>query len=76
MKKKTKLKLGFAFAMITSIVISSLLSILFSMHYMTHLYSLQITDARTFMNVSKRIDLLEAEIKARHTKKPIKPVVL
>ena len=66
------------FSILVSVAISVFLSTWFTMHYMTHIYTLQSIDAKTFMNVSKRIDLLEAEIKARHSlgKKPVKPVML
>ena len=75
MKKKTKLKLGVLFAMVASIIISSLLSILFSMHYMSHLYSIASMNAKTAMTINKRIDLIEQKAKPSG-KKYVKPVSL
>ena len=75
MKKRTKLKLGFLFAMVASIVISSLLSILFSMHYMSHLYSLSSINANSVMTINKRIDLVEQRAK-QSGKRYVKPVSL
>ena len=75
MRKKTKLKLGVLFAMVASIVISSLLSILFSMHYMSHLYSLSSINVNSVMTTNKRIDLIEKRAK-QSGKKYVKPVSL
>ena len=77
MKKKTKLKLGIFFAMIASIVISSMISILFSMHYMSHLYRISSMNAKSIINTNRSIEFLDKRVRDNQSEhKEIKPVVL
>ena len=75
MKKLKFFKFNIIVSIILSVVISIAISTWFSMHYMSHLYSLQSIDASSFMNVNKRIDLIDKKVKDRH-KDNIKPVSL
>ncbi len=77
MKRNVKLRIGFFLGMLISIIISVLLSTLFSMHYLSHLYGLQRINARTFMNINKRIDVIDKRNKHSQLKREaIKPVSL
>ena len=75
--KKLKLKNFCFLELIASVIISVLLSIWFSMHYMSHLYKLASIHSNSVMAINKRIDLLEEKNKDISLKeKETKPVML
>ena len=77
MKKLKIFKFELMIIVILSVTLSVVISTWFSMHYMSHLYRLQNSNSDAFMNVNKRIDLIEGYINYKPKKKaPLKVISL